>query len=345
MKELFKGSSMGMILAGSGSFTVLFLLIVLGSILFSVFTGGNNSTSSGASGGAVCNVSGELNKEKWDLTIAKAGVLKDYGDTFIQVAEKQGVDPVLFLAISIHETAWGKSSAVLNQNNPGGLMGSNGLMTFSTLEEGIESMGVTLHALIIKDKLVTLEKLGNHYAPIGADNDPTNLNANWVPVVTDFTNQLGGLTMNCTETEGGNSTGEFIVPVDNPVLTSGFYERINPVTGSHEKHKGIDFGQPTGSPIKAAANGTVVASQFDGAPFSGYGMVIVIDHGNGSWTLYGHQSELIAKVGDVVKQGDVIGKIGSTGQSTGPHLHFEIRHSYLGDQIDPAPILGLKVKE
>lgn len=80
-----------------------------------------------------------------------------------------------------------------------------------------------------------------------------------------------------------------------------------------------------------------------GNGFGGYGNAILIEHKkNKEWTLYGHQSQVIAKVGQKVKQGQVIGKVGSTGQSSGPHLHLEIRKQQFGGQIDPAPVLGIK---
>lgn len=139
----------------------------------------------------------------------------------------------------------------------------------------------------------------------------------------------------------GNTTGKFIVPVDNPQISSGFVDRINPVTGLPESHKGLDFAQPIGDNIKASQDGEVVVAQFDGQPVQGYGKCTILKHSDGTFTLYAHQSEQLVSVGDQVKQGQVIGKVGSTGQSTGPHLHFEIRKSYLGGQINPAPELGI----
>ncbi|EAD3476095.1 peptidoglycan DD-metalloendopeptidase family protein [Listeria seeligeri] len=289
-----------------------------------------------------CSISGDINKEKWDAAFAQAGVLSDKGDTFLEIAAKQGIDPVLFAAISFNETAWGTSNAVISRNNPGGLMDSNGLMTFATLDEGLEAMGLTLHNRIVVDGLDTIEKLGAVYCPVGAANDPTGMNARWIPTVHSIVNKLGGLTSNCSQSGG---TGKYIIPVDNPVISSGFSNRVNPVTGVAESHKGLDFAQPTGSNIKAADDGTVVFAGFgaSGSGFGGYGNVVLIEHSlNKEWTLYAHQSKLLVKTGQKVKQGDVIGQVGSTGQSTGPHLHFEIRKQKMSGWIDPAPILGIK---
>ncbi|WP_270996770.1 peptidoglycan DD-metalloendopeptidase family protein [Listeria seeligeri] len=289
-----------------------------------------------------CSISGDINKEKWDAAFAQAGVLSDKGDTFLEIAAKQGIDPVLFAAISFNETAWGTSNAVISRNNPGGLMDSNGLMTFSTLDEGLEAMGLTLHNRIVVDGLDTIEKLGAVYCPVGAANDLTGMNARWIPTVHSIVNKLGGLTSNCSQSGG---TGKYIIPVDNPVISSGFSNRVNPVTGVAESHKGLDFAQPTGSNIKAADDGTVVFAGFgaSGSGFGGYGNVVLLEHSlNKEWTLYAHQSKLLVKTGQKVKQGDVIGQVGSTGQSTGPHLHFEIRKEKMGGWVDPAPVLGIK---
>ncbi|WP_019156877.1 C40 family peptidase [Robertmurraya massiliosenegalensis] len=151
----------------------------------------------GIGGGAYCSPTKEIEKSHWDTAFVSAGKLSSYGQTIIDLSEKQGIDPVLFAAIAFHETGNGTSPAIMNKNNPGGLMGSSGLYEFSTLEEGLESMSRTLHNRIIKDGLTTIEQLGSKYAPVGAANDPSGLNNHWVPNVTKIVTQLGGLTMNC----------------------------------------------------------------------------------------------------------------------------------------------------
>lgn len=292
------------------------------------------SGSDGQSIGS-CSVTGEINQSMWEESFTKAGVLKNKGNKIIDIAEEQGIDPVLFASITFHETAWGTSKAIIEKNNPGGLMSSNGLFIFSTLDEGLEAMGVTLHNRILVDGKNTIELLGQVYAPIGAGNDPTGLNVHWVPTVLEIVGKLGGLTKNCDSSTLG--TGSYIVPVDNPVVTSGFGIRWGAL------HKGIDFGHPIGTPVKAADAGTVLVSNTRVEPgYSGYGHVIQIQHGN-EWTLYAHLSEVHVKVGQKVKQGEVIGEVGNTGDSTGPHLHFEIRKQVLGGQIDPAPVLGIQI--
>jgi murein DD-endopeptidase MepM/ murein hydrolase activator NlpD len=97
-------------------------------------------------------------------------------------------------------------------------------------------------------------------------------------------------------------------------------------------HAGIDIAAPTGTPIHAARAGTVLIADAQG----GYGLAVVIDHGTMT-TLYGHQSRIAVRVGDEVGQGEVVGYVGSTGHSTGPHLHFETR--YGGSPVNPRPCL------
>lgn len=104
-------------------------------------------------------------------------------------------------------------------------------------------------------------------------------------------------------------------------VTSGFGSRKSPFTGKSTMHSGIDIATKTGTPIKSPADGIVSFSDTKDA----FGKVIVIDHGYGYTTFYGHCSKLLKKVGDKVKRGDVIANVGNTGRSTGPHLHYEVR--------------------
>lgn len=110
-------------------------------------------------------------------------------------------------------------------------------------------------------------------------------------------------------------------PVDYPALSSSFGWRRNPVSGRNTMHEGLDFVAPRGAPIRAASGGLVVRAGTQ----RGYGKMVEIDHGNGLRTRYAHASSLLVKAGDIVRQGDVIARVGSTGRSTGSHLHFEIR--------------------
>ncbi len=126
------------------------------------------------------------------------------------------------------------------------------------------------------------------------------------------------------------------LPIRRPLadigsITSPFGPRMDPFRNLYAMHRGIDFRAPTGEPVLATAQGVVITAQKNSK--SGFGTVVVIRHKNGITTLYGHLSEYTVKVGDEVKPGDVVGKVGNTGRSTGPHLHYGIR---VGDShVDP----------
>jgi len=122
--------------------------------------------------------------------------------------------------------------------------------------------------------------------------------------------------------------GSFIRPV-SARITSGFGSRFHPILHRTRMHTGVDFGAAYGTSIHAAGGGTVILAHYN----SGYGNCVVIDHGNGVTTLYGHCSALLVSAGDVVQQGQTIARVGATGMATGPHLHFEVRHN--GVPVNP----------
>ncbi|MBE3035267.1 MAG: M23 family metallopeptidase [Actinobacteria bacterium] len=126
----------------------------------------------------------------------------------------------------------------------------------------------------------------------------------------------------------GVGTGDMMWPVNGPIM-SPFGYRIHPILGYRKLHTGIDFGVGYGTPIHASDSGTVIYATW----MSGYGNVIIIDHGRGISTLYAHQSSLAVGNGARVSRGQVVGYVGSTGFSTGPHLHFEVRVN--GNPVDP----------
>jgi murein DD-endopeptidase MepM/ murein hydrolase activator NlpD len=105
-------------------------------------------------------------------------------------------------------------------------------------------------------------------------------------------------------------------------ITSLFGWRIHPITGDRRFHSGTDLGAPMGTPVLAAAKGQVEIADWVG----GYGLTVIINHTGAQQTLYGHMSELFVQPGQWVNPGTVIGRVGSTGNSTGPHLHFEVRN-------------------
>jgi len=127
-------------------------------------------------------------------------------------------------------------------------------------------------------------------------------------------------------------TGQMVQPVNGPI-TSNFGYRRHPVLGTGRLHAGTDFGAPAGAPIFAADSGTVIVAEW----YGGYGNAVIVDHGNGLTTLYGHCSELYVTVGQGVQRGQPIAAVGSTGLSTGPHLHFEVRQQ--GEPVEPLAYL------
>ena len=124
------------------------------------------------------------------------------------------------------------------------------------------------------------------------------------------------------------------LPIVGADLTSGFGNRIDPFAHGHAFHAGLDFAAEVGTPIAAAAGGTVAFAGWK----PDFGWVVEIDHGNGLRTRYAHSSKLLVRTGDIVAPGDKIARVGSTGRSTGPHLHFEVLRG--GDPVDPKRYLA-----
>ena len=129
-----------------------------------------------------------------------------------------------------------------------------------------------------------------------------------------------------------------IPPVEGAWNASSFGWRIDPISGQQALHEGVDFISEVGTPIFAAAGGVVTMAEFHHQ----YGNMIEIDHGNDFTTRYAHSSRLLVKVGNVVQRGRKIAEVGSTGRSTGPHLHFEVR--YKGVAQNPARFLQAAVR-
>jgi murein DD-endopeptidase MepM/ murein hydrolase activator NlpD len=157
-----------------------------------------------------------------------------------------------------------------------------------------------------------------------------------------FERQLYRINITRSQVERLNRTLA-LVPYRKPVIgeiefTSGFGVRSDPFLGRPAMHTGLDFRAATGDPVRATANGKVVSSGWAG----GYGRMVEIDHGNGLSTRYGHLSEIGVKVGDQIRIGQVIGAVGSTGRSTGPHLHYETRID--GEAVDPQKFLRAGVR-
>jgi murein DD-endopeptidase MepM/ murein hydrolase activator NlpD len=210
--------------------------------------------------------------------------------------------------------------------------------TLTAVEESIESKMRRMRGVI--------SDLGLDFAQLEAATPRSGMGGPFVPVKLagdgTFERQLNRINVARAQVERLNRTLS-LVPYRKPVVgevefTSGFGVRSDPFVGRPAMHTGLDFRAATGDPVRATANGKVVASGWQG----GYGRMVEIDHGNGLSTRYGHLSASNVKVGDVVKIGQVIGEVGSTGRSTGPHLHYETRID--GDAVDPQKFLRAGVR-
>ncbi len=131
------------------------------------------------------------------------------------------------------------------------------------------------------------------------------------------------------------------IPMGKPVwsywVTSQYGSRSDPFNGKRARHKGMDLASRTGNKIKVKAKGKVTRAEFAG----GYGNLVVVDHGNGFQTKYAHMHKIYVKKGQYVEYDDTLGEVGSTGRSTGPHLHYEVL--YMGKNVDPMPFLKAKI--
>ncbi|HIK04361.1 MAG TPA: M23 family metallopeptidase [Trichormus sp. M33_DOE_039] len=136
----------------------------------------------------------------------------------------------------------------------------------------------------------------------------------------------------------GGSGMVYPLAVAAPV-TSLFGWRIHPITGNRRFHAGTDLGAPLGTPILAAARGQVTTADWQG----GYGLTVILNHSSAQQTLYGHMSEIFVQPGQWVEPGTVIGRVGNTGNSTGPHLHFEVRHLTQNGWVAVDPGVQLQV--
>ena len=239
-----------------------------------------------------------------------------------QFAKNQGVDNVLVRLEQSLDQVETRQLAVLN-----------------SYEDGMESRVRRMRGIISDLGLdMTHLEAATPRAPMGGPFVPVKLSAN----AGSFEREL--YRINITRAQMDRLTRTLaLVPYRKPVVgevefTSGFGVRVDPFIGHPAMHTGLDFRAQIGDPVRATANGKVVNSGWAG----GYGRMVEIDHGNGLSTRYGHLSEINVKVGDYVKIGQVIGAVGSTGRSTGPHLHYETRID--GEAVDPQKFLRAGVR-
>jgi murein DD-endopeptidase MepM/ murein hydrolase activator NlpD len=239
-----------------------------------------------------------------------------------QFAKNQGVDNVLVRLQHSLDQIEGRQLAALN-----------------AAEDGMESR--------VRRMRGVFTDLGLDMAQLEAATPRAGVGGPFVPVklgpdAGSFERQLYRINITRAQVDRLNRTLA-LVPYRKPVIgevefTSGFGVRSDPFLGRPAMHTGLDFRAQTGDPVRATANGKVVSAGWSG----GYGRMVEIDHGNGLSTRYGHLSEINVKIGDPVKIGQVIGEVGSTGRSTGPHLHYETRID--GEAVDPQKFLRAGVR-
>jgi murein DD-endopeptidase MepM/ murein hydrolase activator NlpD len=213
------------------------------------------------------------------------------------------------------------------------------LASLTSLEDSLESRARRMRGVFTD--------LGLDIGQLEATTPRAGMGGPFVPVKLSgdagaFERQLYRINISRAQVDRLNRTLA-LVPYRKPVIgevefTSGFGVRSDPFLGRPAMHTGLDFRAAMGDPVRVTANGKVVSSGWAG----GYGRMVEIDHGNGLSTRYGHLSEINVKVGDVVKIGQVIGAVGSTGRSTGPHLHYETRID--GEAVDPQKFLRAGVR-
>ena len=199
--------------------------------------------------------------------------------------------------------------------------------------------------LVQQADLDTAEFDFNMQPPVGGPHNAASLSTLSVP---DFLEMLEALNMTVADRETklvaleqlimNRSLHERTLPsgraVEHGLLSSKYGMRIDPFTGKQEHHKGIDIAGKEGAPILAVADGVVTWA----GDRTGYGQLLEISHGNGYVTRYGHSKQPLVEAGDTVSKGEAIALMGSTGRSTGPHVHIEVIHN--GNQVNPVKYLN-----
>jgi murein DD-endopeptidase MepM/ murein hydrolase activator NlpD len=242
----------------------------------------------------------------------------EYVEYFEEAAKETGLDVSLLEAVAAVESEFNPNAV-----SPAGALGIMQLMPYTVKELGISDPFDPRENILGGAKyLKTLvDRFGKTDIALAAYNAGAG-NVEKYGGIPPFeeTQEYVSKVMNLWKTGIPVWNNDFYAPVKGEI-TSPFGERIHPITKKQSFHSGIDIAAPIGTPVKAAKDGRVKFADEAGL----YGLTVILDHGNGLTTVYGHCFQLNVRQGDEVKKGDVIALVGSTGLSTGPHLHFEIR--------------------
>ncbi len=282
-----------------------------------------------------------------DLNKQLKGFLAGYGADYVKAGNKYGIDPAFLVAVSMQETG-GTSPALKNKNNVGGMMGKNGLLSFKSIPDGIDAMAKNIANNYVPEGIDTVEKVQQKYAPIGATNDPDNLNNDWSKGVTSILSNLLG-----NSRDGMDSGYSFFKGWENRV-TSRFGDkegfRLKP-------HGGLDINGEQGDALDALTSGKVSFIKMDdGGPndpdgkanTTPGGSTIGIKMSDGNTYYYAHLSDVNSKlkVGDNVAAGEWLGNMGgdkgvagSGSSTTGSHLHLGYMDKD-GVLMDPVKLLN-----
>ncbi|HFN8602467.1 TPA: CHAP domain-containing protein [Staphylococcus aureus] len=286
-----------------GFFLLIFIMVayLVGSFTKEINESGEQkmkeaeTTVTGACSGGSVDGSGIATFEK----NAKGGALEGKAKEMVKIAKKNKIPPKLFMAIVASESEWGKGANATIQKNPLSLMGAGPLQVFPSIEEGLDKGAKNLYDLYISEGLTTPKKIGPKYAPVGASNDPTNLNSNWVPTVTKIMDSLGGEEATCSISGGGSDGEGFDFKGEFPKPDKSKYNGISYPWGQctwyvHQRRKEIgkpvpltwgnggDWGDnakaqgwQVGSKPKAGAGASIKPGNF-GAP-APYGHIMFVE--------------------------------------------------------------------
>lgn len=281
-------------------------------------------------GGSNYDVRNNSGVSAGQLNSKLGGKLAGMGQQFINAGNQYGIDPAFLASVAMHETGNGTSNAIKSKNNVGGMMGKNGLMSFSSIGSGISAMASNLKRLYIDQGLYTVSDIQKKYAPEGASNDPTGLNSFWTSGVSNY---LAGFGVG-----GGNyaTSGKSIFSNWKDHITS----RYGDTEGRNHVHEGLDLKGNQGDYLEALVGGTIskifhddgsILDKDGKANSTAGGNTVMVKMADGTSYAYAHLSNINSQLreGQKISAGTYIGNVGgakgvagSGYSTTGSHLHL-----------------------